>query len=87
MGLVGSFLAAAFLAEEAVAGPRLGELGAQGVLGAAIGGRDEIGRALERDLQMLDLAEVALERARRLAGGGDHHIHQGGTEHHSALRT
>ena len=38
---------------------------AQDLFGAAVGGGDEIGRPLERDLQVLDLAEVALERARR----------------------
>ena len=56
---------AAFLAEEAVAGPRLGELGAERFLGAVVGGGDEIARALQRDLQVLDLAEVALERCAR----------------------
>ena len=45
MGLVGALVAAAFLAEEAVAGPRLGELGAQDLLGAMIGGADEIAPA------------------------------------------
>ena len=78
VGLVGALVAAAFLAEEAVAGPRLAQLGAQHLLGAAVGGGDEIGRPLERDLQVLDLAEVALERARGLARGRDHHVEEGG---------
>ena len=69
VGLVGALVPAAFLAEEAVARPRLGKFVAQRLLGAAVGGGDEIGRALERDLQLLDLAEVALQRARGLAGG------------------
>ena len=59
---VGAGVAAAFLAEEAVAGTRLGQL-ARRLLGLAVGGGDEIARALERDLQVLDLAEVALEAA------------------------
>ena len=59
---------AAFLAEEAVARPRLGQFLAQDFLGAPVGRGDEIGRALERDLQVLDLAEVALEAARRPCG-------------------
>ena len=81
VGLVGALALAAFLAEKAVAGPRLGQFGIQRLLGAAVGGGDEIGRALERDLQVLDLAEVALERARGLARGGDHDVEQGGVEH------
>ena len=72
---------AAFLAEEAVARARVPELLAQHLLGAAVGGGDEIGRALERDLQVLDLAEVALERAAGLARGLDHHVEKGGAEH------
>ena len=52
MGLVGALAHAAFLAEEAVAGPRLGQFGIQRLLGAAVGGGDEIGRALQRDLQI-----------------------------------
>ena len=87
VGRVGAVVAAAFLAEEAVAGPRLGQLGAQRLLGLAVGGGDEIARALERHLEVLDLAEVALERARGLARGGDHHIDEGGMLHHSARLT
>ena len=85
--LSAALAAAAFLAEEAVAGPRLGEFGSQRLLGPAVGGGDEIRRALERDLQVLDLAEIALERARRLAGGGDHDVEEGGVLHQSARRT
>ena len=81
MGLVGALAAAAFLAEEAVARARLGQLLAQGLLGAPVGGGDEIGRALERHLQVLDLAEVALERAPGLARGLDHDVEEGGAEH------
>ena len=44
--------------------------------GAVVGGRDEIRRALDADLQMLDLAEVAREAAARFPGGIDHDRHQ-----------
>jgi hypothetical protein len=35
---------------------------------------------------MLDLAEVALEPARGLAGGGDHDVEEGGVGHQSVRR-
>ena len=79
--LVGALAHAAFLAEKAVAGPRLAQFGEQRLLGAAVGGGDEIGRALERDLQLLQFAEIALERARGLARGGDHDVEQSGVVH------
>jgi hypothetical protein len=81
MRLVGAFLEAAFLAEKAVARPRLGELLAQDFLGAMVGGGDEIGRALQRHLQLLDLAEVALEAAAGLARRRGHDIEKGGPQH------
>src|SRR4029077_9884381 len=49
--------------------------------GTSIGGRNEIGRPLERHLQFFQLAEVALERARGLACGRYHYIEQGGMLH------
>ena len=60
MRLVGAVALAAFLAEEAVAGAGLGQFGVERFLGALVGGGDEIGRALERDLKLLEFAEVAL---------------------------
>ena len=45
-----------------------------GALGAQIGGRDEIARALDRDLQLLDFAEIAVEGAGRLERGIRHDI-------------
>ena len=54
---------------------------AQDFLRLAVGGGHEIGRSLERHLEMLDLAEVALERAPGLAGGLDHDVEEGGAEH------
>ena len=81
MGLVGTVLATALLAEKAVAGPRLGEFGAQDLLGAVISRGDEIGGTLHGDLQVLHLAEVALEAATGLARGRDHDVEKGGPEH------
>ena len=78
IGLVGAFNDAALFHHEAVAGARLGEFFEQRLLGFDVGGGDEIARPLARDLQILDLAEIARQRARRLARGGDHHVHQGG---------
>ena len=79
--LVGAFAAAAFLADEAVARTRLVEFRVERLLGAAVGGGDEIRRAFERNLQLLDFAEIALERAARFARGGDHHVEQCGVGH------
>src|SRR5680860_1850780 len=76
MGRVGALDLAALLHEQAVAGTRAGKLGEENVLGAVVGGADEIGRTFERDLQGFHLAEVAREAAARLAGGGDHDVHQ-----------
>ena len=75
MGAVGAFHFAALLHEETVAGAGAGELGKENLLGTMIGGADEIGRTLERDLELLDLAEIAREAAAGLAGGGHHDIH------------
>ena len=52
-------LDAALLHEQAVVGPRRVQLVADHLLGLAVGGGDEVARALDRDLQVLDLAEVA----------------------------
>ena len=60
---------ARFLHQEAVGGTRLLKLGADDLLGAVIGGGDEVRRPLARDLQVLHLAEVALQSARRLGRG------------------
>ncbi len=81
MALVGALARAAFLADEAVAGSRFREVGVEHLLGALVGERDEIGRALQRDLQMLDLAEVALQAAAGAARGLDHDVDEGGIEH------
>ncbi len=81
MRLVTAFACAAFLAQKAVTRPRMLELLAQNFFGALIRGGYEISRPLQRGLQVLDLAEIALERAARLARGLDHHVEKGGAEH------
>ena len=81
VGLVAAFEAAAFLTEEAIARTRRAQFVAQDFLRPPVGGGDEVGRALERYLQMLDFAEVALERAPGLAGGLDHDVEEGGVQH------
>ena len=81
VGLVGAVADAAFLAEEAVIRPRLGKFLAHDFLGAAVGGGDEVARPLDRDLEVLDLAEVALEAAAGAVRGLDHDVEDGGVEH------
>jgi hypothetical protein len=75
--LVSAFTVTTFLTEESVTGPRLHQLRVQRFLGAAVRGRNEIARALQRDLQLLKLAKVAFERARGFARGGHHDVEQG----------
>ena len=72
---------AAFLAEEAVIRPRLGEVVAQDLFGAPVGGGDEIARPFQRDLQVFDLAEIALEAFAGAERGLDHHVEQCGMVH------
>ena len=69
---------AAFLADEAVARPRLGEVGRSSISSARLSASgDEIGRPLQRHLEMLDLAEIALEAAAGAARGLDHDVDEG----------
>ena len=69
-GLAGSpAIVAAFLEQQAPVGPGVAQFLDQGLLGALVGHRDEIGRPLAADLQLLDLAEVAPQARRRLARG------------------
>jgi hypothetical protein len=81
VALVAALARAAFLAEKAVARPRPGEIGVEHLLGALVGERDEIRRPLQRHLQMLDLAEIALKVAAGAARRLDHDIDEGGIEH------
>ena len=63
---------AAFFEQKAPAGTVAAQLVIQGAFGGLIGLRDEIGRSLLRDLQMLDLAKVAAQLGPRLARGAFH---------------
>ena len=47
---------------EAVVGPAALQLLLDHLLGAAVGGGDEVARPLDRDLELLDLAEIAGEQ-------------------------
>jgi hypothetical protein len=62
MGLIGAFVLARLFGEETVARPGFRQLLDQDALGTLVGCGDEIGRSLERDLQVLQLAEVADQR-------------------------
>ena len=85
VALVVALAGAAFLADEAVTRPRLGEVGVEHFLGALVGQRDEIGRSLQRHLKVLDLAEIALEAAAGAARGFDHDVDKGGMQHDLGL--
>ena len=82
VGIAGDF--AAFLEQEAPVGPGVAKLVDKRLLGALVGHRHEVGRALAADLQLLDLAEVAAQARRRLAGGALHDGDQAGMGNHSA---
>ena len=75
----------ALLHQEAVALARLAQLLVKDGFGAVVGGGDEIRRALDADLQMLDLAEIARQTAARFAGGVNHDRHQRGSWHGALL--
>ena len=85
VGLVGALAVAAFLADEAVARARFRKIGIEHFLGALVGERDEVGGPFQRHLQMLDLAEIALEIAAGAARGLDHDIDDGGIQHELKL--
>src|SRR3989338_4047298 len=80
--LVAAFEDPAFLHQEAVTRPGLRKLLEKNLLRLLVGGGNEVRRPLERDLQVFDFAEVALQAARRLAGGSDHYAHRGGMAGH-----
>ena len=68
--LSGPSMHARFLDQEAVAGPRARQFLDQDALGALVGDGDEIGRTLERNLQIFEFAEIADQGAAGLARGG-----------------
>ena len=68
---------AGFLHQEGVAGAGAAQLLAQGAFGAQVGLADEVGRALDADLQLLDLGEVAQQALGRLLRGVLHDGHVG----------
>src|SRR5258708_34327739 len=84
-GFVVALPTAAFLAEKTVAWPRLGELRMQNLFGATVRRGDEIRRAFHRDLQVLDLAVIALEAATSFAGCGGHDVKECGTKHEAVM--
>ena len=67
VGIAGDL--AAFLEQHAPVGPRGAQFLDDRLLGALVGHRHEIGRALAADLELLDLAEVAPQARRGLARG------------------
>ncbi len=71
---VGALDLFAFLAEEAISRTCLQKLFAHDLLGLAIGGRDEIARSLDRDLQVLHFAEITPQRFSCLEGSLNHDI-------------
>jgi hypothetical protein len=85
MALVGTFDDPAFFHDEAEIGAGLLQGVAQDLLGLPVRGRDEIARTLARDLEILNLPEVALEGLLRLHHGVGHHGHQGRADHRLVL--
>ncbi len=77
VALVVAFADAAFLADKAVARPGLGEVGVQHLLGAVIGHGDEIGRSLQRHLEILDLAKVARAECSMISAQDDLSVRSG----------
>ncbi len=75
---------AALLEQEGEARSRPAELLAQDLLGAAVGCGDEIARPLDRDLQVLDLAEVAHQMAGGLVRRLHHDVDVGRAKRHEA---
>ena len=78
---VAAVMLAAFLAEETVARPRLGQLLAQNLFRLSVGGGDEIAGPFSETCRFSHFAEVALEPARRPSRGFDHDIEKSGVEH------
>jgi len=82
---IGALHHAGLLGQEAVAGTGLHQFLAQDLVAAHVGSGHIVARALHRNLQIGKLAKVALHPARRLADGGNHHGHSGGSGHGDIL--
>ena len=67
----------ALLEQKPVAGADAGQFGLERALGLEVRGRDEFAGPLDRDLQLLDLAKIAQQPARRLERGIGHDIEDG----------
>ena len=74
---IGTGMQPALFAEKTIVGPRLGEFLADDLLGAAVRGGDKIARALDRHLQLLDLAEIAFEASPGAMRRLDHDVEDG----------
>jgi len=74
-----------FLHEEAIARAGLFEFGAEHFLAALVGGGHIVAGAFDRDLEVAELAEIALHAAGGLADGGDHDGHGRGGGHGDIL--
>jgi hypothetical protein len=85
IGLVRAFMASALLTEESIARAGAQQFFFQSLFRAAVRGGDEIRRALERYLQLLDLAEIAVERAGGFSRSLDHDVEKCGMEHGIAV--
>ena len=72
---------AALLHQESELRPCSRQFPMQDFFRAPVGGGDEISRPLDRDLEILQLAEIADQRARRFARGGDHDGDERRAEH------
>src|SRR4029079_9829344 len=68
-----------FLAEEAEARTRQQQPVAQDALCLQVGAADEVARTFGRHLEILDLAEIALQALGGLERGADHHRDDGRT--------
>src|SRR5690606_14440923 len=67
---------AALLHQEGVRWASLAQFVEDDLLGAAIGVGHKVGRALARNLEVLDLAEIAGQRAAGLEGGLNHDVEE-----------
>src|SRR3546814_5479823 len=77
--------AAALFHDEAEIGAQLGQFLLQDLFRLAVGGRNEIRRALLGNLEVFDLVEVADQAALRFTRRVRHRIDQGGSQGHGDM--